>query len=159
MSTEPLFFHSVPLSSSAALSLTHSLTLFLHFLVNYIPVVDPASVVPEFVIFSMYDLQLLLQFFLLTAAAGQQNVFYFPGSGGPTGDYSQDLIFPIGSTQQIRWSTSYTNLSLVLYKDGDPSFEYLQSMYPFPRVACMERWMINLLNAQNTWAKSIHITG
>ena len=58
-------------------------------------------------------------------AAQDSGTFSNPPPFGAVHDYSQDPIYQIGSTVQIRWSVSWAQISLVCWQNGNPTFEYL----------------------------------
>ena len=67
----------------------------------------------------------LLYAFAGLIAAQDDGTFYSPPPFGAVHDYSQDPIYQVGSTVQIRWSVSWARISLVSWQNGNPTFEYL----------------------------------
>lgn len=63
----------------------------------------------------------------LTAAQTDDSVFYNPPTSGEIHDYSQDYVWAVGSTQQLRWSTEYETVELVLWQNNNPDSSTLQS--------------------------------
>jgi len=61
----------------------------------------------------------------LTASQSNDGTFYNPPQSGPVNDYSQNPIYPVGSTVQIRWTVSWDRISLTLWQSGNNDFEYL----------------------------------
>ncbi|KAF1811716.1 hypothetical protein P152DRAFT_459178 [Eremomyces bilateralis CBS 781.70] len=51
--------------------------------------------------------------------------FINPPPTGPTSEFSQNPIYPVGTSQTVKWSTSWEYISLVLYQDSNSSFQYL----------------------------------
>ena len=73
------------------------------------------------------QLHLILLCLLAPLAALQSNdgVFYNPPQPGPNGDFSQNPVYQIGSTVQLRWSVSWDRISMTLWQNGNNNFEYL----------------------------------
>ena len=64
---------------------------------------------------------------LIKIVTTQQNVFYNPASPGTDGDYSDNAVWVTGSQQELEWSTSYNNMSLVLWQQGANNSEDILS--------------------------------
>jgi len=73
------------------------------------------------------QLYLVLLYLLAGLAAPQSNdgVFYNPPQYGPNGDFSQNPVYQIGSTVQLRWTVSWDRISMTLWQNGNNDFEYL----------------------------------
>lgn len=63
--------------------------------------------------------------FISLVVAQNDGVFYNPPTFGATGDFSQNPVYVIGQTVQVRWTVSYNQISLVLYQNNNNTFEYL----------------------------------
>ena len=64
--------------------------------------------------------------------AGQGGQFYNPPAFAQAGDYSDNKNFTIGSTVHLTWTTVWDRISLVLWQNGYPDFEYILRMYIVP---------------------------
>ena len=52
--------------------------------------------------------------------------FYHPPNAGTNNTFSDNAAYKIGDMLQIRWLTDISNISLVLWQNGnDADFEYL----------------------------------
>lgn len=58
--------------------------------------------------------------------SAQQNTFFNPPNtqyGEIVHNYTLDNVWPLGSAQNITWSTSYTNSTLILWQNDNPDYE------------------------------------
>ncbi|MCJ1303539.1 hypothetical protein MMC08_006349 [Hypocenomyce scalaris] len=82
----------------------------------------------------MLILTLFIAFFALLTA-GQQNTFYNPSNtayGEIVHNYTLDDVWPLGSVQNITWSTSYKNSTLILWQNNNPNYETFIASGPSP---------------------------
>lgn len=54
-------------------------------------------------------------------ALAQPGQFYRPPSPGPNGDFSQNLVWHLGETQNIRFTTTYTDYTINLWQENSDS--------------------------------------
>ena len=57
-------------------------------------------------------------FVTLVHAGDTQDYFINPPDSGTTGVYTSDVTYVLGSTQNITWTTVYTNYSITLWQEG-----------------------------------------
>ena len=79
----------------------------------------------------MLSLILHLSLFVILCA-GQGGQFYNPPKFAKSGDFSDNQNFTIGSTVHLTWTTTWDRISLVLWQNGYPDFEYILRMYIVP---------------------------
>ena len=68
---------------------------------------------------------LLVQLFVSLCTAQNGGEFFNPVGPGPVNDYTKNPTYTIGDTVQVRWSTTWDRISLVLWQNGYNEFEYL----------------------------------
>jgi hypothetical protein len=64
---------------------------------------------------------------LFSLAAAEPGIFYNPPTGGPIHDYSENPVYELGQTVQLRWATSLQWFSLVLWQNDNSNYEWIQS--------------------------------
>lgn len=72
---------------------------------------------------------LCLYLLLLGHVWAEAGIFYNPPTGGLIHDYSEDPVYTLEQTVQLRWTTSLKHLSLMLWQNDNPDYEWLQSMH------------------------------
>ncbi|KMK55433.1 hypothetical protein Y699_07538 [Aspergillus fumigatus Z5] len=65
--------------------------------------------------------------FLSSVAAAEPGIFYNPPTGGPIHDYSENPVYVLGQTVQLRWATSLQLFSIVLWQNDNPNYEWIQN--------------------------------
>jgi hypothetical protein len=55
----------------------------------------------------------------------QEDDGVFINPAGPQRELANTPVYTIGSTVQLRWTVSWDRISLTLYQNGNPDFEYL----------------------------------
>ncbi|OJJ95599.1 hypothetical protein ASPACDRAFT_126400 [Aspergillus aculeatus ATCC 16872] len=70
---------------------------------------------------------LCLYTFLINHARAEAGIFYNPPTGGPIHDYSEDPVYTLEQTVQLRWATSLQYLSLMLWQNDNSDYEWLQT--------------------------------
>ena len=63
-------------------------------------------------------LSFVFSFVALVHAGDQQDYFVNPPDSGTTGVYTSDVTYILGTTQNITWSTVYSNYSITLWQEG-----------------------------------------
>ncbi|MCJ1475126.1 hypothetical protein MMC13_003786 [Lambiella insularis] len=66
---------------------------------------------------------LLLLFASLTAAQ-DNSTFYNPPAPDATVDWSNNPVYQVGSTVQVRWAVTWDRVSLCLFQNGAPQHDY-----------------------------------
>lgn len=62
-------------------------------------------------------------------AAAEPGIFYNPPTGGAIHDYSENQVYNLGDTVQMRWATSLEYFSIMLWQNDNDQFEWIQSTY------------------------------
>ncbi|KAH2000634.1 hypothetical protein KXV97_007610, partial [Aspergillus fumigatus] len=57
----------------------------------------------------------------------EPGIFYNPPTGGPIHDYSENPVYVLGQTVQLRWATSLQLFSIVLWQNDNPNYEWIQT--------------------------------
>ncbi|KAE8381264.1 hypothetical protein BDV26DRAFT_255676 [Aspergillus bertholletiae] len=57
----------------------------------------------------------------------EPGIFYNPPTGGPIHVYKDNPVYELGQTVQLRWATSLEFLSLMLWQNDNPDYEWLQT--------------------------------
>lgn len=63
----------------------------------------------------------------------EPGIFYNPPTGGPIHVYKDNPVYELGQTVQLRWATSLEYLSLMLWQNDNPDYEWLQSTLLMPQ--------------------------
>ncbi|GFG27524.1 hypothetical protein IFM61606_07565 [Aspergillus udagawae] len=69
----------------------------------------------------------VLFIFLFSLAAAEPGIFYNPPTGGPIHDYTENPVYVLGQTVQLRWATSLQWFSLVLWQNDNSNYEWIQT--------------------------------
>lgn len=82
----------------------------------------------------------LLFLFARLSTAQINSTFYTPPAPDATGDMSQNPVYRIGSTVQVRWAATWDRISLCLFQNGQPQtdYEFLLREY----IASSIRWIL-----------------
>ncbi|RAH71299.1 uncharacterized protein BO66DRAFT_427946 [Aspergillus aculeatinus CBS 121060] len=64
---------------------------------------------------------------VIVHARAEAGIFYNPPTGGPIHDYSEDPVYTLEQTVQLRWATSLEYLSLMLWQNDNSDYEWLQT--------------------------------
>jgi hypothetical protein len=62
------------------------------------------------------------------AQSDDANSFIEPGPPGTPGDFTQNNVYVVGSQISVRWTSNYSELSLVIYQNDNSNFQYLPNM-------------------------------
>jgi len=54
----------------------------------------------------------------LLAVYADNDRFLYPGTASANGDYSQNPLWPLSSTQKVRWITSLSSYNITLYQQS-----------------------------------------
>ncbi|MCJ1382741.1 hypothetical protein MMC17_005854 [Xylographa soralifera] len=73
----------------------------------------------------MKVLLLLLLIWTSYSSAQTDGVFYNPPSPGTASDFTENPIYQVGSTVQLRWFVSWDRISLCLTQNGNRDYEFL----------------------------------
>ncbi|PYI27878.1 hypothetical protein BP00DRAFT_278594 [Aspergillus indologenus CBS 114.80] len=73
----------------------------------------------------IFDLCLLT--FLINHVKAEAGIFYNPPTGGPIHEYSEDPVYTLEQTVQLRWATSLEFISLMLWQNDNSDYEWLQT--------------------------------
>lgn len=57
-------------------------------------------------------------------------IFYNPPTGGPIHEYRNNPVYTLGETVQLRWDTTLETLSIMIWQNDNPDYEWVQSMSP-----------------------------
>lgn len=68
--------------------------------------------------------------------ASEPGTFLNPPTGGPIHDYSQNQVYKLGETVQLRWATDLKTFSILLWQNDNDNYEVVQSM-PAPVGPCL----------------------
>ena len=60
--------------------------------------------------------------------AAKSGLFYNPPTGGTIHDYSENPVYTLGQTVQMRWTTTLDSFSIMLWQNNDADYEWVQSM-------------------------------
>lgn len=74
---------------------------------------------------------LLLTFLCLFYSCGadeRPGIFYNPPTGGKIHDYSENQVYDLGETVQMRWATTLDYFSIMLWQNDNSEYEWIQSM-------------------------------
>lgn len=82
-------------------------------------------------------LRLLIASILLFHAhvwASEPGTFLNPPTGGPIHDYSQNPVYKLGQTVQLRWATDLNSFSILLWQNDNDNYETVQSTPVYRRL-------------------------
>ncbi|OGM51372.1 hypothetical protein ABOM_000108 [Aspergillus bombycis] len=75
----------------------------------------------------MLRLWFALAILVYSPVAAEPGIFYNPPTGGPIHVYKDNPVYELGQTVQLRWATSLEYLSLMLWQNDNPDYEWLQT--------------------------------
>ncbi|KAL5361109.1 hypothetical protein BJX96DRAFT_151421 [Aspergillus floccosus] len=69
----------------------------------------------------------LLFLFYSCHVDAEPGIFYNPPTGGKIHDYSENPVYDLGQTVQMRWATSLDYFSIMLWQNDNSEYEWIQT--------------------------------
>lgn len=101
----------------------------------------------------LLSLVYVLSLSCLMTVAQSNNYFITPPTPGPTGQFSDNNVYALGSTINLEWKTNYSTISLALWQNNNDSYALLLDSVPGTQQTL--RWDININDTFNITSASL----